>query len=104
MAAEQAPASQPTGCPVHKSRDAADTCPARSPQPAAAEADTNGAAQQAAPEQSERQKGQPQPQEPEPDAEAKPMKCPLGFGSDNTAKLDPLNCVLCRSLYHEVRL
>lgn len=31
------------------------------------------------------------------------MKCPLGFGSDNTAKLDPLNCVLCRSLYHEAR-
>ena len=25
-----------------------------------------------------------------------PLKCPLGFGAGNEAKLDPLNCMLCR--------
>ena len=99
MAAGKGPGQQPTGCPVHKGHAIMDTCPEHAQQPAAADANGGGTVAQAARENSIEQ----QPQEPQPDAEAKPMKCPLGFGSDNTAKLDPLNCVLCRSLYHEVR-
>jgi len=30
-----------------------------------------------------------------------PLKCPLGFGAGNQAKLDPLNCMLCRALYFD---
>lgn len=96
MAAGQGPELQAAGCPVHKGRPRTDTCPEHAQQPAAADANGSGGVAQAA---SSEQLSQPQ--EPQPDAEAKPMTCPLGFGSDNTAKLDPLNCVLCRSLYHE---
>lgn len=81
---------------MHNGRSDRDACPEHAQQPAAADANGSGAVAQAASSEQ-----LPQPQEPQPDAEAKPMKCPLGFGSDNTAKLDPLNCVLCRSLYHE---
>ena len=85
---------------MHKGRSHTDKCPEHAHQPAAVDADGSGAMARAAREDPEQVL---QPQEPQPDAEAKPMKCPLGFGSDNTAKLDPLNCVLCRSLYHEAR-
>ena len=36
-----------------------------------------------------------------PDVEQKPLECPMGFGTGNTAKLDPLNCTLCRALYYD---
>lgn len=103
-------AEEPATCPAHAQADAAAAaapagCPAhRAPAGGDAAADSS-APGPGRPEQEEAQEPQPQesqPQKPQPDAEAKPMKCPLGFGSDNTAKLDPLNCVLCRSLYHEV--
>lgn len=31
-----------------------------------------------------------------------PLKCPLGFGAGNEAKLDPLNCMLCRVRLHRL--
>ena len=35
------------------------------------------------------------------DAEKPPLECPMGFGAGNTAKLDPLACIICRTLYFE---
>lgn len=90
------PAQRPAQCPVdHGQRGGASECPAR----ASSGGPNGGSANAEQPLQQQTQ--QQQPEEPQPEAEAKPMRCPLGFGSDNTAKLDPLNCVLCRSLYFE---
>jgi hypothetical protein len=33
---------------------------------------------------------------PSQPTEKRPPQCPLGFGSDNRAKLDPMNCILCK--------
>ncbi len=45
----------------------------------------------------------PAPQTDAADAaeEKKPLECPMGFGAGGTAKLDPLNCIICRTLYFD---
>jgi len=92
------PAQRPAQCPVEHAQAAAGASAAIPAHGSGAPSGSGVPAQQQAQEVQPREE---QPQEAQPEVEAKPMKCPLGFGSDNTAKLDPLNCVLCRSLYFQ---
>lgn len=38
------------------------------------------------------------------EAREKPLKCPMGYGGGGAAKLDPLNCIICRTLFYDAAM